>query len=217
MSPLASVSLFSGFNEQLRSSVLAIDMKPDDPDVMDDEFDDGSFDTSKWTWMDQGSATASESNDSLFLTLPDDTNRVRGIYQSSPTAPWVFRAKVIYPLGDPGRVFGGLFAGVSTSGEIRGVGIYGESGVRTLTWSTPSSSVAAWGIAVANKNYMPKHAWVQLAHDGTGLTSGYSPDGQGFRQTGALASFSPTIIGLAIANDALPDVTFSFEWFRRVV
>jgi hypothetical protein len=213
---LASSSLASGSNPNLRVPAFGIDFPPLVPNAMDDEFDDDSFDTSKWTWLDQGSTTVSESNGHLLLTLPSDSNRIRGVYQSAPTAPWVFRAKVVFPIGRPGTVFSGLFAAASTSGEVRGVGIWGATGARAMTWASPSSTAAAWDINLANRMWMPRHAWVQLAYDGTNITAGYSADGQGFYRGGSVA-LSATIVGLCIGNAQTPTVTFPFEWFRRVV
>src|SRR5690606_35054656 len=36
------------------------DIPPSSPNAADDEFSDNSFDTTKWTWLNQGSATITE-------------------------------------------------------------------------------------------------------------------------------------------------------------
>lgn len=210
--------LLSGFNPHLRRVALGIDRKPVNPDAMDDEFDDGSFNTSKWTWLDQGSTTASEVNDRLILTLPSDSNRMRGIYQSTPTAPWVFRAKLYWPAADvDGNNFHFLFAGESTTGEIRGIGVYSAAVVRALTYATPSSSLSSWESGQAFGRHSPEAVYVQLAYDGNELVASFGMNGGFGYRTHVSPAYTPGLIGLGVTNDQTATAQYPFGWFRRVV
>lgn len=216
---LASSRLTSGFNIVERRAILGMDLRPTTPNAMDDEFDDDSFDTGKWTWLDQGSATAEESNDQLRLTLPSDSNRMRGIYQTAPSAPWVFRAKMYLPAGQLGnRLFGFMFAGQSTTQEIRSVGVY-QSAVRGISYATPSSGASAWGDLLTITSTVERRGpvWLQMAFDGTSLVAGFSFSG-GFTELATVApGYTPGLIGLGIENDGSPTATFPFGWFRRII
>lgn len=205
----------SGFYLPTWDATLGIDSPPLSPSSMDDEFDDDSFDTSKWSWLDQGSTTASESEGRLTLTLPDDSNRMRGIYQSAPSTPWMFQAKMNVPLGDPGRVGQYLFCGQSATEEIQCVGYYQNTADAVHHFFlTPSSTVSASGSSLP---VYQSSIWLMLAFDGTNILFAASWDGEGFYTLDVdTPGYTPGIVGLAILNENAPTVPFSFEWFRQV-
>lgn len=215
---LASASLPSG-DRMLAQAALGPDYQPLFSDAMDDEFDDGSFDIGKWSWLDQGGATASESDDRLVLSLNEDVNRMRGIYQTAPAAPWAFQAKIYIPdiLSNSVGSFAGLFVGENVTGEIRAMGTYRAGAtIQGVTFSTPSSAIGGWGpvLNVPNGVYAPVYA--QIAYDGTNVVGGLSLTGEGFRGMAVnTPAYTPTLIGLAIQNDLGVDSHYPFGWFRR--
>lgn len=200
-----------------RRYLLGADAPPVNPDALDDEFDDGSF--SGWTWLDQGGTTASESDGALVLTLNENSNRMRGIYKTAPTAPWVFRAKV-YNTNNTvlsGNQQAALFSAVGTTGEVRCSGFWGDE-YWAITHTSPSSIASTWVRYTAPKDSNPPYAYFQLAWDGTDIEASYSLTGRGFTYLAqATPASAPTIVGLAITNATNREIDYRFGWFRRIL
>lgn len=217
---LVSSRFLSG-DPALRTTVLGTDFDAIEdwhyPDPINDEFDGSSLD-SKWSWMDQGTASASVSNGMLVAFLNESTNRIRGIYQNTPSGNWTIRAKLYQPSMQYDN-FGPwtLFAGQSTTQEIRGVGYWGDDAnvVYSLRWTTPSSSAVAWNLSVAR--YQPDLVYSELEWDGTNLIARASWDGVVWRQLASTAlGYTPAIVGIGLGNNSGRSVTYTAEWFRRV-
>lgn len=73
------------------------DKPPTTPNAKDDEFNAGSLD-GKWTWDNQGTATATFSIDSIQLrALANGTSSTKSIRQTLPgSTPWTITAKLDY-------------------------------------------------------------------------------------------------------------------------
>lgn len=198
-----------------RNLLIGLEKRPSVANAMDDEFDGTALDTGKWSWLDQGGTTASVGDGILTLTLNENTNRMRGIYQTAPSAPWVFTAR-LYDLAPIGNYFYGLFAGVSTSAEIYEVGVFSNA-VRTWSRTTPSTSASATG-TTATVGDDPYPIYVSMAYDGTNIRTMWSYDGRWWQLLGHIAAAGTlTIVGLSLGNQTNASKDYQYGWFRRFV
>jgi hypothetical protein len=209
----------SGYLRSLRL-LENLDAIPATPNAMDDEFNDGSFDTGKWTWMDQGAASISETGDRVTVSLTESSNRIRGFYQSTPAGDWGFRAKIHYPLGS-GQAHSALFVAESTTGDVRTIGYWGDThSIFPLSYTTPSSGAVGDG---TQKLLVPEPPWfyAELQWDDTNdyLHGRVSFNGLVWYQvrtgTSALA-YTPALVGLGFSNLNNTATIYPFGWFRRI-
>lgn len=213
----------SGYDRQLSAAVYGRDLPPVTANAMDDEFNDGSFNTSLWTWLDQGSWTVTEADGRAQFTGPaSDGNRIRGVYQALPTPPCAFEAKIYVPaaVGIAGSL-GCLFMAEDASNDVVAEAWWGDTyQIRGLTWTTPSGTAAALGDVVTVRRLMT-HPWMyaRLEWDGTDYVISYSLTGDGgwIEQHSASPGWTPTLVGLGFANAGTLVGTCSFGWFRRVL
>jgi hypothetical protein len=202
---------FASGDRVLRQFLLGIDEPPAVPNAMDDEFDDESFDTGKWTWLDQGPTTVYET-DKLYFQSSENANRIRGIYQAAPSGSWTFRGafEVDRLVGSYGI---GLMAAESTSANVRFAGLWGTE-LRPLTFSTPSSSAATWG---SLGRLLRSIGYAELAWDGTNLAASVSHDGDIWSTMASTAlGYTPAHVGVAFMNYSNAYRRASSFWFRRV-
>lgn len=204
----------------LRKLVLDLDYPPPSPNALDDEFDGDTLDTGKWTWLDQGGTTAAVTDGQLQLTLNENSNRFRGIYQTAPSGSWAFAAKVFIPHLVSGSTSGAwLMAGESTTGEIRAVGLLNLIVQQTARFTTPSSAVAAWvtGLTIAQGQPNP-FIYARLDWDGADLAASWSLEGKRWvRDAVVTPAYTPAIVGLGITNQRNVEGVFRFGWFRRLL
>lgn len=198
---------------QARRDFLGVDAPPAHPDPMDDEFLGGSLDTNKWTWIDQGDILAYQPYQAggLLMTLRESTNRMRGIYQSTPVGNWEFTARIAGPVSDSANAF--IFAGESPAAEQLTVGFWLTNVMRGISYATPSSSAGSWG---QEANTAPRMCYARVRWDGTDLVAEYSFDGYGwFAVNSDTTGYAPAIVGLGISNQSGQFATYRFFWFRR--
>lgn len=217
------MKLASGYNPQLSYAINNRDFPPAVPDAMDDEFNDGSFNTSLWTWLDQGSWTVSESTERVTFNGPAaDGNRIRGVYQTLPTAPCAFEAKIYIPAARFGAgTLSCLFMAENTTGVVVGQTWWGDqNAIRGLTWTTPSSAAGTLGDSVTTLQLLDlPYFYARMEWDGTDYLIAYSvnPNGGWSEQHTVSPGFTPTLIGLGFGNFNSPGSQNSFGWFRRVL
>jgi hypothetical protein len=112
--------------------VTALDAIPGSPNAMDDEFNDNSFDTTKWTWLNQGGATVQENSGSLnhlILHTPASAgDNYRMIYQTLPGGTWKFRAKTFSTITNSNFAHAGIFVRNSANGKFYAFGHLYASG-----------------------------------------------------------------------------------------
>jgi hypothetical protein len=211
----------SGYLRSLRT-LEGLDVPPATPNAMDDEFDDESFDTGKWTWLDQGGATASESDGRLTIRLTETLNRIRGIYQSTPSGDWTIQAKLHFPIGSniPAST---LFCAESTTGDVRSVGVRDGNSVHSISHTAPSSSGAADGTQVTFSTGVSlplPWLYAELRWDDTNLLlhGRVSFNGVVWHQirTGGALVYTPAIVGLGFTNRNNLETIYPYGWFRRV-
>lgn len=206
---------------------------PASPDAMDDEFDDASFDTTKWTWLNQGTATLSEADDVLELKgVATSGDNVRAIIQPVPGSTWRFRTKCfghVTPVTGHGANYMGYGLLAYNSGNGRCIP-FGPLFVNSWTLYSDRRTVSAFAgnvsSATINASGFPEldvTDWAQLEMecDGTNLLLRSSKNGKYFRQlvSEALATYigTPTHVGLfAFINNGSVDMTGVFDYFRRM-
>lgn len=208
--------LASGYNRPLDLAVRGIDVPPAVPNAMDDEFNDTTFDTGKWTWMDQGSWTVAEANGRVEFTGPaSDGNRIRGVYQTAPSTPWTFETKMLIPNQVSNVQASMIFLGASSSSTIVACGFYANL-IHTLSFATPSSAPSGVGLVPVVWPFITPEIWFEMHYDGTDYRFAWKSDRHGaWNYNYAASSVTPTIVGLGFANGAALPSTNAFEWFRR--
>jgi hypothetical protein len=207
---ITSGRLTSG-DRVLRQQILGPDEPPAVPNALDDEFNDRSFDTSKWTWLDQGPFTAYELAEGLYVQSIENSNRIRGIYQSAPSGSWTIRGKFYASTQSQGM---GIFAAESTTGGVRYVGLWGSE-FRPLAYSTPSSTGGAWGSILRHMNVC--YAELDWDSGSSELVANMSYDGVNW-VSGATATlgYTPALVGIGFSNRAAGYRRSLAAWFRRV-
>lgn len=198
------------------------DALPASPDTMDDEFTATSLDA-KWTWRNQGSATATLTNGALILKAPQNNSEsVRIIEQTAPTAPWKFRAKVAgaFRYANYSRVYFGVLensAGKFTAhyiGYINGA-MYGiERYNSTTSWNSRPYEYPT--------GFPVRPLYFEIENDSTNLIFRVSATGHRYDEvmSETIASFVGTanriILGANDLTNTADGAAGIFEWFRRI-
>ncbi len=192
------------------------DKPPASPHAKDDEFNDASFDTGKWTWRNQDAATVGETNQGL-LELTSDTNAdLNIIEQDAPSAPYTITAKVSGFNGDNGNA--GIALVNSSNGRVVTLNYsYFDAGadpnVAVDQWTTTDT----YSATTSDKEDHIFARYIRIEDDGTDLIMYLSNDGivwaELSRQTRASFLGTPTKIGIVVTGDG--DITkASVDWFR---
>lgn len=215
---------------------ISPDDKPGSANVADDEFEGTSLDTTgtrfsganAWSWYNQGASSTSLAEGSLVLkgSTADANGSLHFIYQTVPSAPWKYRAKVAWGGYQPdNRRFNGIILFNGGNGNYSIVGptydnapkfciAEGTEGLgNPLDRGSVSSTIAE----------VQRPAYVEVESDGTTLYFRYSGSGV----TGSFVTlFSRTIagfmgaitgIGLGFMSEGSPrDGSLIVDWFRRV-
>lgn len=202
-----------GVDRVLRDRALSIDRPPNVPGSLDDEFNGSSLNTSRWTWLDQGTASAKVAYGRLHLLLNENSNRMRGIYQSTPSGTWKVQAKVHMPIMADGDQGLHLFAAQSTSGDVRSMAWWSRD-IRGISFSSPSSSALGWGLAT---NADSPTAYFQIEWDGTDVIASASHNGVEWTELSSqTTAYTPAIVGIGITNAVNSFAVYQVSWFRRV-
>ncbi len=192
---------------------------PDEPPgsahAKDDEFNDASIDA-KWTWANQGSATAEEGGKTGLISItPANNAEYRCLTQAVPAGAWTLTAKVHFGGDFIADSYAGLLILPATDGKLEAL-VIGKDGaeasnLRAETWSSWATyagqrKLLRWDATVA---------YLKIVWDGTTLTYYISSTGVAYAKL--FASFSPSFtpgrFGIAARGNALPSY---FDWFRVV-
>jgi len=229
------------FDTQLTNSAknstvyLGPDVCPASPNTLNDEFDDttGNSGTinglnARWSWMNQGSSTATFKGSKLVLYGPaaSSQHQVRGIYVALPgSPPWEVEAKL--SILDIGGQYGGggIFLRESATGKLVCFHMQNETPwmvhIRNFnsfnnSYNSDSKSTSEFGSL-----YYEFYAKINLTS--TTLTYSFSPinNGVDFRTyvTTALTAFfttAPDGIGIETVAYSQDSVTVC-DYFRRTV
>jgi hypothetical protein len=214
------VSIISGRltsgDRVLRQQILGPDEPPFAPNAIDDEFDGSSLD-GKWTWLDQGGMTAEVYGGYLKLAIIENSNRIRGIYQSAPSGAWTIRSKLIQD-ETVTNVYLSMFAADSTTGVVRGASLQSSNTgfITALKYATPSSSAGTWTGGSSTTKHRG-YGYVELVWNETTLTARGSWDGVSWVQIAQeTPATAPTIVGLGSGNITGAYRYSRIAWFRRV-
>ena len=195
---------------------------------MDDEFNGSSLNTSRWSWFNQGGATATVANSLLTLQAPANWgNDTRGVYESVPSAPWTAVAKLValdmaayanygqvglFLTDNSGKAITCAFSVRSTTPTFGFDMSYWSNGA---TWSSSPSGEVGMASTVA----FP--LWFKVQDDGKNITCSFSRTGIMYFQLGSVSrtawlSSGPTGVGLLIgSNGSNAVVNGTYEYFRQ--
>lgn len=219
------------------TAYFGVNVAPGTAGSLDDEFPGATLDTAvRWTWANQGTATASVTKS--ILTLSDaaqgsGVTKVRYIYQTAPATPYQVTVgpiitNVISNFGGAGLVVqdGGtnraiLFIQQFNSGEVIALANFTD-----LNTYVGGSATFTTAIAFSKLKYL------QFKDDGVNHTFYYSEDGlnfiQAWQQSRTSFLANPNRIGICVypnatstagSSTSLPvsNIEVSYDWFRRTL
>lgn len=216
MSGLASATLLRAVVPTLYGD--SSDVPSASPNAMDDEFRGAALD-GKWSWVNQGGATATVVDGAVVLAVNETAEQLRGIRQAI-SGSWTVKAKVGALPDTADFSYVSLFAGVSDTGACAGAVLFGSGGLLNVGRITYGSSPSGGGHAATSLTTR-QQMWfyLQLVWDATTLSVQFSPTGVSgtFLE---IATWVPgaalAIVGLGITNRRGAARAFPFDWFRRV-
>lgn len=195
---------------------------PNDPPVSanakDDEFNGTSLDA-KWTWINQGTATASVGGGSLSLAFPaTTTTNLRMIYQAASSTPWTLTARISTHTLFANVVSDGIGVSDSTTGKIIIFGIRYNNGMKlVITKYNSTTTGVSSPYDASNNTSIPQQLYLRIADDSTNLKFSYSIDGLNFTQLyseGRTVFLTPDRIFIGGENTLNQPVLLGCDWFR---
>lgn len=200
--------------------------KPSSPTSYDDEFDNSSFDTGKWTTWDVGSCISSLDEDGRGLVIIADTsNRTKlgGIIQTAPTTPFTVWSKIQVG-GDNAAYYWSLLVGDDLLSDpstesfytggiwVNGIGMEW----RVNFWDDYNNDFnrALWS---TNMGFPYLYMYVRARVTDTDIYFDFSQDGISWYNTGTEGlDIDPITIGLAFMNYDSDDFNpmFHSSFFR---
>ena len=141
-----------------------------------------SANTGLSNWLNQGSATVSDSPVGVMINAPSTSGAITARYMAAPTAPYKITA---------------LVAGTHTATSYNGIGIGWYDGVNKLhvisytisnSNGLPFFEVSKWNSPTSYSSddftgttmILAQPTWVQIADDGTNVSFAFSEDGANF-------------------------------------
>jgi hypothetical protein len=208
----------------------SIDAPPASELTPSDEFDEASL-SGSWTWLNQGSATATVANGYLLLAADTTSANERIIYQAAPSTPWtiVMKSRFMRGMGSSGsgnvEQWAGIILEDSISGKFVGINWRNDSGGGLGLQVAEQSSVTSTGYSqVYNSGTLTtaEPGCYKVQDDGTNLNFSYSLDCNGFvkfysQGRTAYLTNGANRVGIDIDNfggAASPGV-LSVDYFRR--
>jgi hypothetical protein len=200
------------------------DKPPASPNAKDDEFNAGSLD-GKWTWNNQGTATASFSVDSIQLrALANSTASVKSIRQALPATPYTITAKFDYFCRtNPAFFKAGLL--LSDGTKITSLGFANNTSLEIS--DTKFNNSTSGGVGVTNNvtlvlTQLPGKfpTYFRITDNGTTLTYDFSFDGGFWYQLTNISRTNffpsgPTHFGLCMdSQNSAHDVYLRCNWIR---
>lgn len=202
------------------------DKPPALANAKDDEFDATSFDTAKWTWVNQGSATIAQSGSGVsVLTVPSSaTANSHILVQSAPTLPATVSLRVASAHRRQNFAGSGLCLRESSTGRLLhyNIGYVSGSGLALDRWTNPTTFSATarrvGGTAQGVSEIDFTQAYLRAELGTTSADFFWSSDGVAwiFFVNEPYASFlTPNQIGFSgISNNSIPAYNSYFYWFR---
>jgi hypothetical protein len=210
------------------TAYYGLDAQPATPGMMDDEFNGSSLDGSRWTWFNQGGASASVGNSLLTLQDPANaSNDMRGIYQNVPNAPWTVVTKILaMDMATYANWAQAGFFMIDGSGRAMTCDLSVRSTTPTFGfdisyWTTGSSFSSTPTGALYVMPVVTFPIWLKIQDDGTDINCSFSRTGTVYFPIGSVSrtawlSSGPTAVGLLIgSNGADRIVNGTYEYFRQ--
>ena len=199
---------------------FGVDVAPMPPTVYDDEFDGSTFNSSLWTWENQGTALVAITKSRAQFTYSASASNVQAIYQTAPTSTYQITAGSFFISGNAAGGDTGLFL-MDGSGKIivfgqlqNGGGVTNQS-ILVGYWTnatTFSSNPVLTTCPFTQARYL------QITDNGTNYIFSASADGTYFwpvLTVSRTAFLSGTGIKMGIFIGYGASVGLSVDWFRR--
>lgn len=204
---------------------------PSSANAMDDEFTGSTFNAgSLWTFVNQGSMTATQTNNSLMTMATPTQSSAQSLHmivQTLPSAPYTFVTTVntnVIGISGSSEYMGDMVLRESSSGKIITFGIDHASAfplaIRVVGWS--SATVDTTSIFTSGSFFQAQSfVWLRINRTSTTLTFSTSFDGSNWTSVATRTitqdfTTAPDQIGLGQSafNEAL---STSFDFFRRTL
>lgn len=218
--------------------VTPLDNTPASPNAMDDEFNDNSFNTSMWTWINQGSTTVTETSATIahavFTTPSGAGDAYHMVYQPIPGGTWKFRTKMFPTFALANYVQAGLALYRSANSHSYQFGpLYaGSQGIYIQASNIETGGFA--GTSYSAAWLFDRYTYLEIEYDGTNYIFRYAgaPTSAGWNPF--MSSGSPTFttaftvapatflagaadrIALTIASWNGSNASATYDWFRRI-
>lgn len=208
--------------ENWRYAASPADKPPDTPNALDDEFNGTSFNTSLWTWRNQGGASAAVSNGRLLLTGTSQAGiEWRIVEQTAPSTPWTVTGKISGQIYNANFASGGLIALDSVSGRLIRWGPSWDNPWRVQV--TRYTNVTTFSTHSFTSTFGLGHvtpAYIRIEDNGTNLIFYWSADGLTYSRVysegrTAFLTNGADRIGIGVHAESSPPVpAVSCDWFR---
>lgn len=179
-----------------------------------------------WTWVNQASATATDTADGVYLSAPNTAGPSTNILKkSAPSTPYTITAAFIPNLTSAATTNTTALVSLlwrdSSSGKIARFGVVGALVSSTVvvpvltSRNSPGATSANDAAPFADRLILVSSIiWLQLIDDGTNRKIKHSSDGQNWlevysvgRTTYPSSSMTPDEVGISIANTATSSLT----------
>jgi len=198
------------------------DTPPASPSSYDDEFDGISLD-SKWTWVNQGSASVIFEASNAIMTMPASGScNLHALVQTAPNTPYRITAKIVHDaVGLTSYNWVGLLLMSSTSGKIKAIGLMRDQDKSTCMALEVLgyNSVSSFGPTTAYVMAATQVIYLQIFNDGSILHFLHSVDGRHYIElySEAIAAWlvDPDRMGIAadvMSASVAPEL--HCDWFR---
>lgn len=133
-----------------------------------------------WTWVNQGSATATDEKGTIPLIVPAGAgNNVRGLFKTAPATPWTVTACFSMLLASNSTPSAGLYFRQSSDGKLAAWLFTQSAGTQILlsgkytNATTYSANYTTAQVGAPSCQTM----WLQIADNGTNRICSWSPNG----------------------------------------
>jgi hypothetical protein len=230
--PTSSLYITGGYDatlsaEHSRTDLYnSADVNPSSANAMDDEFDT-TFNSGgpTWVWVNQGGATATDTNGVLALSGPNSTgDSLRMICQSTPATPYTFVAKLLAISGAALQYnSAGIIIRDSGASKLMLMG-KGFTNAGSVPANSPSLQIEKWTNSTTFssqpyvKTFTGPPVWLKVQNNGTNLIWSVSNDGGNYTQIFSEGKnvylTTPDQVCIYV-NAQVADIMGSFEYFRR--
>lgn len=204
-----------------------IDDPPASAGSLDDEFNDTSFDTGRWTDLNNVDFTKSQNGRVLNLHAPNSVvaERIQGITQTCPSTPWEVTAKIAWSLFPAGTGFYkfGLLVYETSSGRVITINLTWQ-GTSAVAYQVNTFNSVSSHNGIQETFVWPDAPWtyMRIKDDGSNLIFSISINGYSYhsftQSRTAWFTSGPDRVGIFINNNqAGQAIDMYCDWFRRTV